>query len=248
MKARWIYVAGLLALLQGFSGSSGAQTDPESLARAARDTADDLPTDVGDDCDLSEGSGREELPRDEACLADLRRRDVSFETATGAGIATPLRFAEVRGVVIRPRSGRPTEHDVTDCTLIAALSRWAGTLRADGIRALSHMSIYRHGARVAGTRRASGHAAAMAIDVSHFEFDDGTSFSVEDDWANAAAGASPCVSMEGESDHQRRVRRVVCAASASGLFQVVLTPHHDRAHRNHVHLEVRPDVTWRILE
>jgi len=248
VKARWSYVAGLLALLQGFSQSSDAQTDPASLARAARDTDDHLPSDIADDCDLSEGSGREELPRDELCIADLRRREVSFEVASAEGVSTPLRFADVRGVVIHPRSGRPTEHDVTDCTLIAALSRWAGTLRADGIRSLSHMSIYRRGAHVAGTSRASGHAAAMAIDVSHFEFDDGTSFSVEDDWANATPGVSPCVSLDGESDHQRRVRRVVCAASASGLFQVVLTPHHNAAHRNHVHLEVRPDVTWRILE
>ena len=58
----------------------------------------------------------------------------------------------------------------------------------------------------------------------------------------------PCVSPDGETEHQRRVRRVVCAASSSGLFQVVLTPHHDAAHANHVHLEVRPDVTWRVLE
>jgi len=24
----------------------------------------------------------------------------------------------------------------------------------------------------------------------------------------------------------------------------VLTPHHDRAHQNHVHLELVPDVPW----
>jgi hypothetical protein len=24
----------------------------------------------------------------------------------------------------------------------------------------------------------------------------------------------------------------------------VLTPHHDRAHQNHVHLELVPDVDW----
>jgi len=28
----------------------------------------------------------------------------------------------------------------------------------------------------------------------------------------------------------------------------VLTPHHDDAHANHVHLELRPGVDWSLLE
>jgi hypothetical protein len=40
------------------------------------------------------------------------------------------------------------------------------------------------------------------------------------------------------------MRGVVCDAVARGLFDVVLTPHHDDAHGNHVHLEVKPDVNW----
>lgn len=241
----------MVLALQAISGAgarTAAQVDARTLERAARDTRDALPEDAADDCDLDESSGREDLPRDEACIADLTRRSVTFSPAGAPGVRTPLTFPGVHGVIIRPRSGRITEHDVTDCTLIAALSRWAGSLRAEGIRALEHMSIYRHAARVRGTGRPSGHATGMAIDVSHFEFDDGTLFSVEDDWAHATRGLSPCVSPDGESEHQRRVRRVVCSASTSGLFQVVLTPHHDPSHRNHVHLEVRPDVTWRVLE
>lgn len=242
----WVATAALV--LQAFSGRGGAQLDPARLEREARDTRDSLPADATDDCGLSIGSGREELPRDAACLADLTTRGVTTAPAEAHGVPTALRFAEVHGVTVRPHGGRPTEHDVADCTLVAALSRWAGTLRADGIRSLEHMSIFRDGARVRTTGRPSGHATGMAIDVSHFGFEDGTVFSVEDDWAHAAHGASPCESLDGETDHQRRVRRVVCAASTSGLFQVVLTPHHDAAHRNHVHLEVRPDVTWRVLE
>jgi hypothetical protein len=36
----------------------------------------------------------------------------------------------------------------------------------------------------------------------------------------------------------------VCQAVENSLFQVVLTPHHDRAHENHVHLELKPEVSW----
>jgi hypothetical protein len=40
---------------------------------------------------------------------------------------------------------------------------------------------------------------------------------------------------------------MVCAAVSADLFQVVLTPHYDRAHGNHVHLEVVPGVPWSFV-
>ena len=43
------------------------------------------------------------------------------------------------------------------------------------------------------------------------------------------------------------VRRVVCAASDAARFNVVLTPHYDDDHQNHVHLEVRPGMTGLVL-
>ncbi len=236
------------ALLLGVAAPGGAQLDPARLALAAEDVDDGLPDDAADDCGTSVGAGREELPRDAACIEDLSARGVTFAERPARGVRTPLLVAEVLGVALRPRGGHATEHDLADCTLIAALTRWASTLRANGIRVLEHMSMYRDRARVRRSGRPSGHASGMAIDVSHFGFEDGTVFSVEEDWAHRGRGESPCASHEGESEHQRRVRRVVCEASTSGLFQVVLTPHHDAAHGNHVHLEVRPDVTWRVLE
>jgi hypothetical protein len=39
----------------------------------------------------------------------------------------------------------------------------------------------------------------------------------------------------------------VCEAVERDLFQVVLTPHYDRAHQNHVHLELVPDVEWSFV-
>jgi hypothetical protein len=47
-----------------------------------------------------------------------------------------------------------------------------------------------------------------------------------------------------ENVNQRTLRSLVCSAARQELFQVILTPHHDRAHRNHVHLELRPGVDW----
>ncbi len=44
------------------------------------------------------------------------------------------------------------------------------------------------------------------------------------------------------------LRDVVCRADRRALFHVLLTPNHDHAHRNHFHMEVRPDaVRWLYL-
>jgi hypothetical protein len=40
------------------------------------------------------------------------------------------------------------------------------------------------------------------------------------------------------------LRSVTCSAADRKLFQVVLTPHYNHAHANHVHLEIKPEVDW----
>jgi hypothetical protein len=39
------------------------------------------------------------------------------------------------------------------------------------------------------------------------------------------------------------MRQLVCEAAARGLFQVVVTPHYNDAHGNHVHLEIDPQAS-----
>ena len=43
------------------------------------------------------------------------------------------------------------------------------------------------------------------------------------------------------------LRSIVCEAADQRLFTVILTPNYNRAHANHFHLEVTPDVTWHLV-
>ena len=45
----------------------------------------------------------------------------------------------------------------------------------------------------------------------------------------------------------KELRAIVCAAADKRLFTSILTPHYDRAHFNHFHLDLAPDVKWRII-
>lgn len=184
------------------------------------------------------------------CRAYLRRAGVSvsgYEGRGAAALATPLVLrGAVAGVRIVSGGGRPWS-DALDCRLAAALVQWAPALRDAGVEAVRHLSLLRPGARVAGSGRVSGHAKGLAIDVARLALADGRVIEVERDWPKRR-GAPPCPDApRGANDAGRLLVSLVCGAVDAGLFQMAITPNHDRAHHNHVHLEVVPewrDFTW----
>ncbi|HJL17633.1 MAG TPA: extensin family protein [Sandaracinaceae bacterium LLY-WYZ-13_1] len=182
-----------------------------------------------------------------ACLALLRAHDVPFralEPDEVQGVGIPIRLeGPIGGLEVASRGGS-TLHEVLDCRLAVALLAWGPTLRAEGVRALRHYSIFRPGARVARSGRVSGHAKGLAIDLAVVELEDGEPIEVLEGWEARARGQDPCEGDFEESGRSAKLRRLVCAAAGRDLFQVVLTPHYDRAHGNHVHLEVVPGVDW----
>jgi hypothetical protein len=131
-----------------------------------------------------------------------------------------------------------------DCRLAIALLGWAPALRAAGFDHIEHASIYRPGARVRATGEPSGHDGAVAIDAFFFIRPDGSRLEVERDWEDKTIGGAVCPPRDDEPEAQHVLRTLVCDAIAADLFQVVVTPHGDRRHRNHVHFEIRPDVDW----
>ena len=175
----------------------------------------------------------------EQCMARLSALGVAFEAVPDVpGVQAPVHLrGPIAGIAIEGRA------EVLDCRLALALASWSSALRARGVRALRSLSVHRPGAHVAGSRRVSGHAHALAIDVGALELDDETTIDVLGGWEARAAGADPC-GEHAESERSALLRSAVCAAVEADLFQIVLTPHHDRAHQNHVHLELVPDVPW----
>jgi len=185
------------------------------------------------------------------CVAVLSEAHVDFETLDPEdhpGVELPLRLnGALDGVVIAKRGHDPT-HEVIDCRLAVALLGWTPTLRTHGITRLEHYSIYRPAARTGRRKKVSGHARALAIDAARFMFADGRVLDVLEDWGAKEPGVDPCLGDVSEgATEDRTLRDLVCNAVARDLFSVVLTPHHDKAHDNHVHLELVPDVSWTYI-
>ena len=185
----------------------------------------------------------------DACFELLDANRVEFESVDADGVEIPVRLrSPLNGVQIEHR-GRSPVHSVLDCRLVAALLSWTAELRRAGVASLVHYSVYRPGARVGGNGAPSGHASALAIDVGVVRLVDGTSLVIDDVWVDRRRGVRPCPapstpSGQPEPAEQALLRHLVCEGVTRDLFQVVLTPHHDAAHHNHVHLEVRPGVDW----
>lgn len=195
---------------------------------------------------LESGRAIASLPVKE-CRRLLRSASVRFDplpSKEAPAIASPLALrSKVLGVAFEPANGMAKNGHV-DCRLAVALLAWAPILRDAGVVRVEHYSTYRPGARVRGNGKVSGHAHALAIDAARFHLDDGRVLEVLEDWDERERGGDPCPVRRSEDDAGRILRQVVCRAVERDIFQVVITPHHDRDHQNHVHLELVPDVDW----
>lgn len=188
---------------------------------------------------------------DRECRRILRNASVRFDPVTrsqGEGVASPLALrSAVLGVQFEPANGMAT-NGVVDCRLAVALLAWAPILRDAGVVRVEHFSTYRPGARVRNTGKQSGHAHALAIDAARFHLKDGRVLEVDADWDERERGGAPCPVRRDEDENGRVLRQLVCRAVERDLFQVVITPHHDQAHQNHVHLELVPEVDWSYVK
>ena len=181
------------------------------------------------------------------CRTVLREHGVPFSTVPrkrAPGVAMPIKLAG--GIGPLQLEGRRGAETMLDCRLAATLLAWTPTLKKAGVVSLEHVSLHRPGARIRRSGRRSAHAGALAFDLGGATFRDGVEVDVLKHWKFKKRGAEPCDRGRrgGEGPRLTRLRKAVCEAAEDGLFQVVLTPHYDRAHRDHLHLELKPEVDW----
>lgn len=180
---------------------------------------------------------------DSACLAELRSNQVRFEPLghfgdndQGCGIDNPVKISAVTATWNRPGvvscgMARTIGRFEAEVVQPAALARFG-----QGVRRLHHAGTYdcrvrrtqtTVAAALGGSRggRLSEHSKGRAIDILAFELDDGTMVSVKRDWRGKGA----------KSSFLHDVARASCS-----VFNVALTPNHDRLHHDHLHLDVGP--------
>lgn len=197
-----------------------------------------------------------------ACLKELAARKIRFSSAGPArGVLAPVRLpADVGGVAFRTdapaaeRAKSPAE--VYDCRLVLALHDWSKVLSSHGIDEVRTITAWRPPpSRWPAGKLAKRHPGGLAVDVKRFgkKLRPGETakrwLRVETDF-HGRIGRPVCGAGAGEPRlpaAARELRQIVCEASRKGLFTSILTPSYDRAHRDHLHVEIRPGAGWSLL-
>lgn len=197
----------------------------------------------------------------EACFAALDERRIAWVAAGSApGVLAPVRIpAGVGGVsyhtALSPARRRTSPYEVFDCRLVLALDDFAKILLAHGYDEVLIFSGWRPPPRgwpegKLGRR----HPGGLAVDVkalrSSADADGAETLDVEADYHGQID--APSCGANGQipdppTSKSIALREILCEAVEARIFTSVLTPNHDRPHANHFHLEVTPEVPWRLV-
>jgi hypothetical protein len=188
------------------------------------------------------------MPTDR-CLAELRFRGVEFSQGQPVrGIEAPVVLGDqVRGVRFqRVYAADEAPEPTMDCRLALALDDLAIVAADHGMAEVRYSSIHRPRGRHGGR----GHGAGVAIDINEFVRKDGVRLNVLKDFEAARIGSRTCgdKAPRPKSAKAIELRELVCAIDDASSFNLVLTPHYDYRHRNHLHLEVRRGIDWFLTQ
>ncbi|MFN0252976.1 MAG: extensin family protein [Kofleriaceae bacterium] len=182
----------------------------------------------------------------EDCETELATRGIPFEKEEARGVYAPVRITgPIRGVTFRTNLDEErratTNWEIADCRLVLALDDFAEILSRHDIVDVRHYSMYRPPSKKwpedkIGTR----HNGAVAIDAARFIASDGTYYDVLDHFSGRidAKTCGPKAAPRKKTKQSLELRAILCEAVEARLFNIVLTPNYNRAHRNHFHLEV----------
>jgi hypothetical protein len=192
-----------------------------------------------------------------ACLALLEQRHIPYtREEPKRGVKIPVRLTgRVGGVLYRTdfpdgeRASVPWE--IFDCRLVLSLDDFGEVLRAHSIAEVRMFSAWRPPAKSwPMTEWGRRHQGALAIDVRELRKDNGEVLNVLEHFHGQLGGAQ-CVPAaqqpNPDSPEARELHELVCAAAEAHVFNSILTPNYNPAHKNHFHLELTPDVDWFML-
>ncbi|HSD86796.1 MAG TPA: extensin family protein [Kofleriaceae bacterium] len=188
------------------------------------------------------------------CEAELTSRSIPFKRETAKGVAEPIRLeGPLHGVTFRTNqthaNRETTIWEIADCRLVLALDDFASIIEKHDVVEVRHYSMHRAAPKSwPEDKIGKQHIGGLALDAARFIRKDGSYLDVLEHF-KGRIGAKTCgpKARKVKTAEANELREIVCAAVDAQLFNVILTPDHNRAHRNHFHLEVTPGVSWMLV-
>jgi hypothetical protein len=206
---------------------------------------------------LASAAYRHANSSDEEVRDALRSRSIRYEPATPPlpGVRFPIRLTgPLRGVSIH--SALPAEErgdspfEILDGRLALVLDDLCRILARHGVVELVHYTMYRPSAATPKDRNGflPRHPGGLAIDLGALRKRDGQWLVVGSHWS-PAIGSRTCGQGARRLDDPkgRELQSIVCEAYDARIFHYMLSPHFDRPHADHLHLEIKPIVEWFLV-
>lgn len=188
------------------------------------------------------------------CKAELKRRAIPYQEETAKGVLVPVRLTgPLHGVTYRTdlkdEERATTPWEIADCRLVLALDDFAAIIEQHDVVEVRHYSMHRAAPKSwPEDKIGKQHIGGLALDAARFIKKDGSYLDVLEHF-KGRIGAKTCgpKARKVKTAEAIELREIVCSAVDAQLFNVILTPDHNRAHRNHFHLEVTPGVSWMLV-
>lgn len=185
-----------------------------------------------------------EPPLDTSCHAALDAIGLDWTVVSPTpGVSDPVRVEPfINGVSFRYISNDEPTAMLMDCQLAIRLHHLTEILIPYGIDEVIHIGIYNYRCIGGGNPdmdacTPSQHAYARAIDLHAFRStESGVTYSTETDFEITVRGDSCPIPSFSEAD--RILKEIACTMWSDRIFQVVLTPNYNAAHRNHYHVDL----------
>lgn len=169
------------------------------------------------------------------CLAALDEDDVPYRRVT-EDLHTPTPTpVELTGAVdgVRFSTYRDDDAVIVSCEMAARLPLLARVVKRQRVRHVVVLSSHR-------TRpRQSFHRMGMALDL--YAFDTPRGQLIVNDHYEETPAHTTCDAPTPDDWRAAALQRIACDLAASRRFSSILTPNYNEGHRNHFHLDIRPD-------
>jgi hypothetical protein len=168
------------------------------------------------------------------CLFELAAAGISARSwnAPGSGqcpVSTPI-SVNAAGAAFEPPLNSSCAMIRQWALFVPVMNRLAQRHLGSPIRTVHHLGSYSCRRMTGNAGRMSLHAQARALDLYAFDSHSGVRVSIEKDWHSRGP----------KRDFLHALSRESCK-----YFGVVLTPNHDRAHRDHIHIDIGP---WKLCK
>jgi hypothetical protein len=190
-------------------------------------------------------------------FAELDRREIPYRKVKEKihGVRAPIRLTgRLHGVWIHSVLPEPqratTPFEILDARLALALHDFCAILEHHDVVEVVHFTMYRPAGelREDPNQPQTRHPGGMAIDVGALKKRNGDWLAVGPHWPGSIGsqtcgrGARKLVSRRG-----RELVSILCEASDQRIFHYMLSPHFNREHHDHWHLEIKPAVKWFLV-